>query len=340
MRRGLAENVVGRTLTDVELRGHRVSRRHVLGPQHLSRAPRRPPRLRRPAAREVPLARPRGLGRPHPPPGHERPAAHRTRAPPRTRSTCTPVSGSPTAGPSCASSTSARSAASRWPTSTRGGCRTTVAHIAPDLLEPDSTGRPSCARVKPQRQRDQARPARPELVSGIGNIYADEALWRAQVHGERLATRLTRPRVARCSTTPRTSCAEALGQGGTSFDALYVNVNGASGYFDRSLARLRPGGHAPARRCGTLIRREHVHEPVVVLLPRLPAAAAPGGRAPCPAVGFPGLTARVARPGPRTAVCTVPAQPCARWVPPARRLRRWGRCCGCRGACSPGRSGS
>ena len=74
------------------------------------------------------------------------------------------------------------------------------------------------------------------LISGVGNIYADEALWRARLHGERSTATLTRPscapaarpRSARCST-------DAIAAGGTSFDALYVNVNGESGYFDRTL---------------------------------------------------------------------------------------------------------
>ena len=65
----------------------------------------------------------------------------------------------------------------------------------------------------------------------------------------------------------------ALGQGGTSFDALYVNVNGASGYFDRSLHAYGQEGR-PCARCGTLDPARVVHEPLVVLLPALPAATA------------------------------------------------------------------
>ena len=94
------------------------------------------------------------------------------------------------------------------------------------------------------------------VVSGIGNIYADEALWRAQVHGRRMASTLTKPTIARVLGHARDVMTEALGEGGTSFDALYVNVNGASGYFDRSLAAYGQVGR-PCRRCGTLIMREH-----------------------------------------------------------------------------------
>jgi formamidopyrimidine-DNA glycosylase len=93
-------------------------------------------------------------------------------------------------------------------------------------------------------------------VAGIGNIYADEALWRAQVHGERVCATLTKPALARLLDHAREVMAEALGQGGTSFDALYVNVNGASGYFDRSLHAYGREGR-PCDRCGAPMRREH-----------------------------------------------------------------------------------
>ncbi len=92
------------------------------------------------------------------------------------------------------------------------------------------------------------------LVSGIGNIYADEALWRARLHGERPGERLTGPQVRGLLDHAREVMSDALGQGGTSFDALYVNVNGESGYFDRSLHAYGREGE-PCERCGTPIRR-------------------------------------------------------------------------------------
>jgi formamidopyrimidine-DNA glycosylase len=94
------------------------------------------------------------------------------------------------------------------------------------------------------------------VASGIGNIYADEALWRAGVHGERVAHTLTKPLIGTVLDHAVDVMRVALDQGGTSFDALYVNVNGASGYFDRSLAAYGQEGR-PCRRCGTPIRREH-----------------------------------------------------------------------------------
>jgi formamidopyrimidine-DNA glycosylase len=93
------------------------------------------------------------------------------------------------------------------------------------------------------------------LVSGIGNIYADEALWRARLHGARATDGLSRPAARRVLAAAAEVMGEALLEGGTSFDALYVNVNGASGYFDRSLAAYGQAGR-PCKRCGTPIRRE------------------------------------------------------------------------------------
>ncbi|WP_343599329.1 bifunctional DNA-formamidopyrimidine glycosylase/DNA-(apurinic or apyrimidinic site) lyase [Mycobacterium sp.] len=93
------------------------------------------------------------------------------------------------------------------------------------------------------------------VVSGIGNIYADEALWRAQLHGSRIAARLTRRQLAAVLAAAADVMRDALAQGGTSFDSLYVNVNGQSGYFDRSLNAYGQADR-PCRRCGAAIRRE------------------------------------------------------------------------------------
>jgi formamidopyrimidine-DNA glycosylase len=93
------------------------------------------------------------------------------------------------------------------------------------------------------------------LISGIGNIYADEALWRARLHGTRPTASMTRPTARTLLTHIRDVLSEAIGAGGTSFDALYVNVNGESGYFDRSLAVYGREGQ-PCLRCGAPIQRE------------------------------------------------------------------------------------
>jgi formamidopyrimidine-DNA glycosylase len=131
-----------------------------------------------------------------------------------------------------------------------------VAHIAPDPFEGAYDQGAVVRRMKLRDSAVKRALLDQTLVSGIGNIYADEALWRAKVHGERLCSALTKPTLSRILDHAREVMGEALGQGGTSFDALYVNVNGASGYFDRSLHAYGREG-TPCDRCGALIRREH-----------------------------------------------------------------------------------
>jgi formamidopyrimidine-DNA glycosylase len=92
------------------------------------------------------------------------------------------------------------------------------------------------------------------LVSGIGNIYADEALWRARLHFQRRTDRLSSRQIADVLEAATVVMTDALAQGGTSFDSLYVNVNGESGYFERSLEVYDQEGE-PCSRCGTPIRR-------------------------------------------------------------------------------------
>ena len=93
------------------------------------------------------------------------------------------------------------------------------------------------------------------LVSGIGNIYADESLWRVRMHYDQPTATIGQHRAETLLETAGEVMREALAQGGTSFDALYVNVNGSSGYFSRSLNAYGREGQ-PCDRCGTLIRRE------------------------------------------------------------------------------------
>ncbi len=93
------------------------------------------------------------------------------------------------------------------------------------------------------------------LISGIGNIYADEALWRSKIHWATPTQRLTRGQAQTLLTNATEVMTEALGQGGTSFDALYVNVNGESGYFSRELNAYGREDE-PCDRCGSIIVRE------------------------------------------------------------------------------------
>jgi formamidopyrimidine-DNA glycosylase len=130
-----------------------------------------------------------------------------------------------------------------------------VAHIARDPLDPAYQVERVVGRLRARRTGLKRALLDQTVVSGIGNIYADEALWRSRLHGARPTDTLTRPAARRVLTAAAEVMTEALGQGGTSFDALYVNVNGASGYFDRSLAAYGQAGR-PCPRCGTPIRRE------------------------------------------------------------------------------------
>jgi formamidopyrimidine-DNA glycosylase len=129
-----------------------------------------------------------------------------------------------------------------------------IAHIARDPLDAEFDDEDFVARVRRRASGVKRLLLDQGLISGVGNIYADEALWRARIHGERPGERLTRAQVRDLLDQARAVMREALGQGGTSFDALYVNVDGESGYFDRSLHAYGRQDE-PCERCGTPIRR-------------------------------------------------------------------------------------
>jgi formamidopyrimidine-DNA glycosylase len=93
-----------------------------------------------------------------------------------------------------------------------------------------------------------------EIMSGVGNIYADESLWRARIHPESPACDLSVRKIGALVDAAKTVMAEAIEAGGTSFDALYVNVNGESGYFKMSLAAYGQE-HQPCPRCSREICR-------------------------------------------------------------------------------------
>jgi formamidopyrimidine-DNA glycosylase len=135
------------------------------------------------------------------------------------------------------------------------GVPESMTHIAADPMEPGFDQTAVIARLKARHTAVKRGLLDQGLISGIGNIYADEALWRAQVHGRRQASTMSKPALRRLVEQAREVMLEALGQGGTSFDALYVNVNGASGFFDRSLSVYGREG-LPCPRCGTVVRRE------------------------------------------------------------------------------------
>jgi formamidopyrimidine-DNA glycosylase len=130
-----------------------------------------------------------------------------------------------------------------------------VTHIARDLLDPHLDDTALVVAVRRRRTGIKRALLDQTLVSGVGNIYADEALWRARVHGGARTSTMRRDRVVRVLDAADEVMREALLAGGTSFDSLYVNVNGASGYFDRSLAVYGRAGQA-CRRCGAIVVRE------------------------------------------------------------------------------------
>ncbi len=129
-----------------------------------------------------------------------------------------------------------------------------MAHIARDPLDPLFDDAAFVARVRRSASGIKRLLLNQTVISGVGNIYADEALWLARVHGERPGDRLRPLDVRRVLDGCRQVMESALAQGGTSFDSLYVNVNGESGYFDRSLEAYGREGQ-PCSRCGTPIRR-------------------------------------------------------------------------------------
>jgi len=130
-----------------------------------------------------------------------------------------------------------------------------IAHIAPDPLETSFDPAAFAAALRRRHTGIKRALLDQSLVSGIGNIYADEALWRARLHWARPTETLRRSEVERLLIAARGVLAEALVAGGTSFDAMYVNVNGESGYFGRSLA-VYGRTALPCPRCGERVRRD------------------------------------------------------------------------------------
>lgn len=129
-----------------------------------------------------------------------------------------------------------------------------IAHIARDPIDPHFDDDHWIGSVRRRNTTIKRALLDQSSISGVGNIYADEALWRARLHGDRPTAGLSRVALVELLGALRSVFADALAAGGTSFDALYVNVNGQSGYFDRSLNAYGREGE-PCARCGTPISR-------------------------------------------------------------------------------------
>jgi formamidopyrimidine-DNA glycosylase len=139
---------------------------------------------------------------------------------------------------------------------TADGVPVSLGHVAPDPFEPAFDAAVFSAALRRRRTGVKRALLDQSLISGVGNIYADESLWRARLHYARATDTLRRPEVDRLLEAVRDVMGAAILAGGTSFDALYVAVNGQSGWFERSLEVYGREGE-PCSRCGTAIRREH-----------------------------------------------------------------------------------
>ncbi|GHF05944.1 bifunctional DNA-formamidopyrimidine glycosylase/DNA-(apurinic or apyrimidinic site) lyase [Pseudolysinimonas yzui] len=130
-----------------------------------------------------------------------------------------------------------------------------VAHIARDPVDPFFDDELFLRRLAAKDTGIKRALLDQTLVSGIGNIYADEALWAARIHYAQPTRTLSRTKAKNLLAEVRLVLGRALAEGGTSFDSTYVNVNGASGYFSHSLNAYGQHG-LPCPRCGRPIARE------------------------------------------------------------------------------------
>lgn len=142
-----------------------------------------------------------------------------------------------------------------WIDDTIDGLPACLAHIAADPFSASYDRSRVVRTIRSRRAPIKALLLDQRVVSGIGNIYADESLWQARVYWRTPGCDLSARKVGQVLDAAQTVMARAVDAGGTSFDALYVNVNGSSGYFQRDLAAYGQQG-LPCLRCGTPIVRE------------------------------------------------------------------------------------
>jgi formamidopyrimidine-DNA glycosylase len=129
-----------------------------------------------------------------------------------------------------------------------------VSHIARDPLDPAFSAAAFRAALAVRGSAIKRVLLDQTVVSGVGNIYADESLWASRIHPETPARALSTRAVHRLLAEVRHVLEKALAEGGTSFDAQYVNVNGQAGYFAHSLNAYGRTGE-PCPRCGRPIVR-------------------------------------------------------------------------------------
>ncbi len=137
---------------------------------------------------------------------------------------------------------------------TSEGIPTSAQHIARDPFDPSIDIAGLIQKFKRRKIKIKSALLNQEIMSGVGNIYADEALWRARVHPESLASALSPKKIESVIECAIEVMSEAIEQGGTSFDDMYVHVDGESGSFDQSLSAYGQTNE-PCPRCGTPIKR-------------------------------------------------------------------------------------
>ena len=135
-----------------------------------------------------------------------------------------------------------------------GGIPSSAQHIAKDPFDPSFDREETINKFAKRIIKIKTALLNQEIMSGVGNIYADETLWRAKVHPEISTADLTKKKIASVIDHATQVMQEAIAKGGTSFDDLYINVNGESGFFEQSLAAYGRTDE-PCQRCGTPIRR-------------------------------------------------------------------------------------
>jgi formamidopyrimidine-DNA glycosylase len=129
-----------------------------------------------------------------------------------------------------------------------------ISHIARDPFDEKFDRKAVIQNLKAKRTEIKRALLDQSVMSGVGNIYADEALWRARIHPRKLAEKLSESEIASLLTSVARVMKRALKAGGTSFDDLYTNVNGESGYFENSL-EVYGREDEECSRCGHLIKR-------------------------------------------------------------------------------------
>lgn len=257
VRRGLAEHVVGRRLADVSLRGTRVARRHTPGPRDLE------DRLR---GRLVRSAERRGkyLWLVVEDEGGDADAlilhlgmsgqllVEAADAPDEKHLHARFRFGDD--GPELRFVDQRTFGGLAWSPLRPDGVPEAVGHVALDPFDPAFDDRAVAREIKRRSSGIKRVLLDQRVVSGIGNIYADEMLWAAGIDGEVPADGLGVRRLTRLLREGRAVMERSIAAGGTSFDALYVHVNGESGYFSRDLAVYGRAGE-PCPRCGRPVAR-------------------------------------------------------------------------------------